>query len=159
MFATFALQIDVLAVHISRLSFYCVQFVLLSIRFVSVLRRCNFPSQGSVKHRSTSLSNCFKNQLPLCLHTARFHGEKNAKLLKYKRFWRHLPLFFWKQLREKCWVSKVALLCTWPMIDEKLSGSFALISSGVNPVKSFPAESVIKETCFPLKETFQAQGL
>lgn len=50
-------------------------------------------------------------------------------------------------------------MCTWPTIDEKPSGSFALISSGVNPVKSFPAESVIKETCFPLKETFQAQGL
>lgn len=61
---------------------------------------------------------------------------------------------------EKCWLSKTtALLCTWWMIDEKLSGSLALISSAVNPVKSFPAESVIKETCFPLKETFQAQGL
>lgn len=48
---------------------------------------------------------------------------------------------------------------TWPTMDEKLRGSFALISSGVNPVKSFPAESVIKETCFPLKEAFQAQRL
>lgn len=67
---------------------------------------------------------------------------------------------FLRQVQKKCWVSKTTtLLCTWWMIDEKLSGSLALISSGVNPVKSFPAESVIKETCFPLKETFQAQGL
>lgn len=72
-----------------------------------------------------------------------------------KHFWRRLALFFSEQLK----VSNIALVCTWPMIDEKLSGSLALISSSVNPVKSFPAESVIKETCFPLKETFQAQRL
>lgn len=80
--------------------------------------------------------------------------KTNKKSYRAQTFLEATLSRFLREVQEKCWLSK-----TWWMIDEKLSGSLALISSGVNPVKSFPAESVIKETCFPLKETFQAQGL
>lgn len=150
----------ILAVHILTLSFDYGQLVLLSIRFVSVFRLCNFSSQWSIRHINLPPYQSLK-AITMFTHNQILLQKKKKSCNNLQQT--ILEATFSVLLRaaqgKKCWVSKIALVRTWPMLDEKLSGSFALISSGVNPVKSFPAESVIKETCFPLKESFQAQGL